>query len=114
MRKIACTRHSYVLCKDLTGGVACNDKNIGKPNGSESRIYLRCTASNPKALLTAYSDYQKCLWGSARLNGCRDSRNVGTLMQKSALHFFKNIISKMIFFIKKLCSDFVKALAPRS
>ena len=69
MREIACTRHSYVLCKALTGGLACNDKDIGKPNGSESRIYLRCAASNLKALLTAYSDYQKCYWGSARLNG---------------------------------------------
>ena len=60
MRGIARTRLSYVLCKALTGKLACNDKDIGKPNGSESRIYLRCAASNPIALLTAYSDYQKC------------------------------------------------------
>ena len=30
-------------------------------------IYLRSAASNPKALSTAYSDYQKCYWGSARM-----------------------------------------------
>lgn len=60
MREIARTRLGYVLCKALTGKLACNDKDIGKPKGSESRIYLRCAASNPIALLTAYSDYQKC------------------------------------------------------
>ena len=42
------------------GRLACNDKDIGKPNGSESWIYLRSAANNPIALLTAYSDYQKC------------------------------------------------------
>ena len=45
--------------------------------GSESRNYLRCAASNPKALLTAYSDYQKCLWGPAGQNGWQSSRKCG-------------------------------------
>jgi hypothetical protein len=40
MRGIARTRHSYVLRKALTGELACNDKDIGKPNGSESRNLL--------------------------------------------------------------------------
>ena len=46
---------------------------------------MQSAASNPKALLTAYSDYQKCLWGSARLKRLTEQpKNVDTVMQKEA------------------------------
>ena len=83
MRGIARTRHSYVLRKALTVELACNDKDIGKPNGSESRIYLRGAASNPKALLTAvYTTIKNAgaLRGSYRL----------TEQPKMWAHLFKN------------------------
>jgi len=73
---------------------------IGKPNGSKSRNYLRCAASNPKALLTAYSDYQKCLWGSARLNRLTEQPKCGYILSKSGIINFQ----KMIFLLLTHCS----------
>ena len=63
-------------------------------NAAQQRnlLSVQSAASNPKALLTAYSDYQKCLWGSARLKRLSEQpKNVDTFIQKSALHFCKTV-----------------------
>lgn len=74
--------------------------------GSESRIYLRhiakscaCAASNPKALLTACSDYQKCYCGSARLSAVRAAEKCGYIYSKNRITILK--ISTHIFL--KIC-----------
>lgn len=48
---------------------ACSDTEIGKPDGSESRIYLRCAASNPIALSTALRTIKNAIGALRGLNG---------------------------------------------
>ena len=83
MREIARTRLGYVLCKALTGKLACNDKDIGKPNGSESRIYLRCAASKPHSTFDSLLGLSKMLMWLCEADRLRSQ-------PKMWAHLFKN------------------------
>ena len=114
MREIARTRHSYVLCKALTGELACNDKDIGKPNGSESRIYLRSAASKPHSTFDSLLGLSKMLMWLCEAERLTEQPKMWRIYSKIRITFFEKHHIENDIFLQKYQLGFCKKLAPIS
>lgn len=108
MREIARTRHSYVLCKALTGGLACNDTEIGKTNGSKSRIYLRCAASKPHSTFDSLFGLSKMLMWLCEAERLSEQPKLWVQESKIRITIFENHHIGNDVFLQKSSLGFCK------